>query len=228
MKKYVLPIFVILGLIAFVWGQSNGLFVIKKTNKEENKLPISEPEEMPEFLPTPSITPQKNVNKCGNETKGLLFCTSTPKVIVNSGQDVNVEISLKNISQNNIVVPQFGEFNSIYEVSVMSSKRNKILSKLEILQKKLQEGAITPEERAKMLHTGNMPFTVELAPQEEQRLLVNLSEFYDFKTPDKYQVKISRKIAKFNLSRNPTKLNDGENFQVSLGIIEVEVKQTQK
>lgn len=161
---------------------------------------------------------QESQRKCSAVIEGLQFCTTSPVISVNLGENVPIDVSLQNMTQVKIIVPICANFFQKYHVSVKDSDGNKILSEKEAIQQRIENKTATSEELIQTLPicNGHLGVEKELAPQEELKLQINLSYFYDFNAKGKYHVEISRKIPK----------KDGSsNVEIPLGTtIEVEVK----
>lgn len=160
---------------------------------------------------------QKLEKKCSSIAEGLQFCTASPVVAVELGENIPITLSLKNRTEWTIIVPMIGGFYQLYDVTVTDSNGNEVLSHQQLLQKKILEKTVTDTELVNSLpiYSGPFGFEEEIAPQAELKILYNLNDFYDFKKKGKYQVEVSRKIPK----------QDGTGLTpLSLGTIDIEVK----
>lgn len=180
---------IVLGLIVIVWGQ----------------LPVQLPENK-------MVDTEKGQAKCSSDAEGFQFCTNTPHISANSGENVAIQVVLKNTTKKPVTIVR-SSFNEMYNIKVMDSKGGTVRSIEEMQADKIKSNA--DNEQVLELPLNSSPQKVQLAPQQELRTEYNLSNFYDLKAKGKYQIEISRKIPKLN----------GIGFvELSFGAIEVEIK----
>jgi hypothetical protein len=154
-----------------------------------------------------------NQKKCSSVVEGLQFCTSTSNISVKSGEGVRLGLSFQNMSPENISIVN-GGFKEFYNVTVTDSNGRRIYSYSEELDKRANEGKATMKELIEALPVGSVAKSITLAPKEELKIEINLSQFYDLKAKGKYSVKMSRKIAK---------KCEGGIAEISFGDIAIEV-----
>jgi hypothetical protein len=162
---------------------------------------------------TEKLQSQNIQKKCSFVNEGLQFCTSSPFVSVESGESVMLNLSLQNMTKQNVPVI-VSRLDDYYNVIVTNSKGDKIYSFSEALQKRFEEGKVSLEEVIASLPV-NTRKKIILAPNQSLNFQANLSQFYDLSSKDKYFVEISRKVLK----------KDGTgNTELSFGKIEIDVK----
>jgi hypothetical protein len=179
----------LLGVIIFVWNQT--------INWSKGQVVVS----------------QRKQKSCGKPIEGLRPCVLAPDVCVSSGEDVVVNVSLENLTDK-VVTLGNGRVNS-YEISVTNVKGQKLLSLIEELKKKVDEGKIPLDDLIKALPINSSSGSTPLEPKEELKLEFNISQTYDLKLPGKYFVQIVRKIPR---------LDEKGDTELSFSPIEVEVK----
>ena len=137
---------------------------------------------------------------CSSPTHGLQLCTSSSSIVVKSGQNVLVNLTLKNISKENILASSIGPFDPQYKFVVKDDSGNEILSTLETLKRKMENHTISKEESSKLFELccidGGSRGDLQLPKNQSTVFIVNLSSDYDLTKKGKYHLEIIRKIAK--------------------------------
>lgn len=188
MKKIFFVIF-IFSLIIVVWGQT-------MNPSRENAVEA------------------QNTNKCSPIVEGLQFCSTSTTISFLTGQQIKINVFLRNTTDRNISILN-GELSDSYNIVIKDAKGNIIASKMEKLNKLVDEGKAPLEDLIRQLPVNSSPRKINLNPGQELKIEFNLDDYYDLKTKGKYQINISRKIPVQN-SVNVAEL--------SFGKIEIEVK----
>jgi hypothetical protein len=151
--------------------------------------------------------------KCSEVVDGLQFCTTTPRVAVQSGNNVVIKLSLKNTTDKPVSIP-VGAFEDYYDVTITGSNGEKISSIRDSLIEKINKGEMSNDEWIKTIKFGSRRKPISIESDGESSMELNLSQFYDFTRPDTYQVTIARRL----------KDKLGKDFLLSFGTMTIEVQ----
>lgn len=145
---------------------------------------------------------------CSSIVEDLQSCTKSKTLFVKYGEKVIINVTLKNLSQEEKCVktasfwdnPKLNIF-STYEYKVIDKLSNPVPTIEEILTKKQQNGTITQEEaddlfwRCCINKGSRMGNCVPMEPSQERLVEINLSQIYHFDTRGTYLVDLHRLMA---------------------------------
>lgn len=148
---------------------------------------------------------------CSLISDELKFCIDKQKIIVTSGSSVVLNLSIVNMSLQEMDVSKYDGGN--YSFKVTNEKGEVILTKFE---QKIKNGLMSDEDERDFIHSLTRSHrSVSLQPNEIYNEKIVLSDIYNFNDVGKYYVEIARK----------TRISSqDELIETSLGQIEIEVK----
>ena len=91
--------------------------------------------------------------QCGEPVDGLLFCASTPKVVVPFGGSVVIKMSLKNTTDEPVSIP-VGRLGDYYPIRLTDRNGNKVSSIREEALERINQGVGNNEDWGKTLVFG--------------------------------------------------------------------------
>jgi hypothetical protein len=188
MKKLTLFISIIF-IVSIIWGQSASQNCKPTNTMTENQI-------------------------CSQIIESLQLCTKNITSKLKLQQNIAADFTLKNLSDKTIEIPR-GRFENTYTIKVFDPKGNQLLSKLETLEKKVNEGKAQMEELIANLPIYSSPASTIILPKQEIPIEFNLSQYYDFTEKGKYKIEISMRLQK---------KNDTAVAFLTTGAIEIEIE----
>lgn len=156
---------------------------------------------------------------CSAVVEGLKLCAISP-VVLNSGENVVLNLTLKNMLPTNRTITTTNIFDRPFVFTVSNEKGARVLSKIESLQEQKKNGTISTEDSSRLfelccVNTLGSISDEKLAGKQIIHKRIDLSVMYDLNTAGNYFVEVTRKVANQDKS---------DNIELSLPGISVEVK----
>lgn len=140
-----------------------------------------------------NLLPEKNEELCSQTIGGLKLCTDTKKLSVTTGQNIVVNLVVKNVGEGTAnVISTTGL--SKYKLSIVDENGTVVLTRMETKLKYHLMTAADEEEYNSSIFVSH--HSVVLQPNQSIKEKINLDKLYDLSNTGKYYVEIARKTVK--------------------------------